>query len=145
MANRNRVLAPEEDAPRRLPRPARPVRGPRPAGSMGIPARAQHDRRRRGPRGRPGRHRSGPDPFTAVLGLVRAGLHADTRCGHCGKLPADPLGQLIDDATAHPGHRPGRMRTSGRTPAERRSRPTEEATYTITITPSNLPQWRQTP
>ena len=32
-----------------------------------------------------------------------------------------------------------------RTPAERRSRPTEEATYTITITPSNLPQWQQTP
>ena len=35
-------------------------------------------------------------PFTAVLGLVRAGLHADTRCGHCGRLPADPLGQLIE-------------------------------------------------
>jgi hypothetical protein len=84
-------------------------------------------------------------PFTAVLGLVRAGLHADTRCGHCGRLPADPLGQLIDDVTAHPRHRPGRMRTSGRTAAERRSRPTEEATYTITITPSNLPQWHQTP
>jgi len=84
-------------------------------------------------------------PFTAVLGLVRAGLHADTRCEHCGKLPADPLGQLIDDVAAHPRHRPGRMRTSGRTPAERRSRPTEEATYTITITPSNLPQWQQTP
>jgi hypothetical protein len=84
-------------------------------------------------------------PFTAVLGLVRAGIHADTRCGHCGKLPADPLGQLIDDVTAHPRHRPGRMRTSGRTAAERRSGPTEEATYTITITPSNLPQWQQTP
>jgi hypothetical protein len=84
-------------------------------------------------------------PFTAVLGLVRAGLHADTRCGHCGKLPADPLGQLTDDVTAHPRHRPGRKRTSGRTAAERRSRPTEEATYTITITPSNLPQWQQTP
>ena len=84
-------------------------------------------------------------PFTAVLGLVRAGLHADTRCGHCGHLPADPLGQLIGDITAHPRHRPGRKRTSGRTAAERRSRPTEEATYTITITPSNLPQWQQTP
>ena len=82
-------------------------------------------------------------PFTAVLVLVRAGLHADTRCGHCGHLPADPLGQLIDDVTAHPRHRPGRKRTSGRTAAERRSRPTEEATYTIT--PSNLPQWQQTP
>src|SRR5271165_5292359 len=84
-------------------------------------------------------------PFTAVLGLVRAGIHSDTRCGHCGKLPAGPLGQLIDDVAAHPRHRPGRKRTSGRTAAERRSRPTEEATYTITITPSNLPQWQQTP
>ncbi len=84
-------------------------------------------------------------PFTAVLGLVRAGICADTRCGHCGRLPAGPLGQLIDDVTAHPTHRPGRKRTSGRTAAERRSRPTEEATYTITITPSNLPQWQQTP
>ena len=84
-------------------------------------------------------------PFTAVLGLVRAGLHADTRCVDCGHLPADPLGQLIGDITAHPRHRPGRKRTSGRTAAERRSRPTEEATYTITITPSNLPQWQQTP
>ena len=84
-------------------------------------------------------------PFTAVLGLVRAGICADTRCGHCGQLPASPLGQLVDDVTAHPTHRPGRKRTSGRTAAERRSRPTEEATYTITITPSNLPQWQQTP
>lgn len=84
-------------------------------------------------------------PFTAVLGLVRAGIHADTRCGHCGKLPADPFAQLMDDVTAHPRHRPGRKRTSGRTAAERRSRPTEEATYTITITPSNLPLWQETP
>jgi hypothetical protein len=73
------------------------------------------------------------------------GIHSDTRCGHCGKPPAGPLGQLIDDVTAHPRHRPGRKRTSGRTAAERRSRPTEDATYTITITPSNLPQWQQTP
>jgi Transposase DDE domain/Insertion element 4 transposase N-terminal len=84
-------------------------------------------------------------PFTAVLGLVRAGIQADTRCGHCGKLPADPLGQLTSDITAYPRHRPGRTRTSGRTAAERRSRPTEEVTYTITITPSNLPPWQQTP
>jgi Transposase DDE domain len=84
-------------------------------------------------------------PFTAVLGLVRAGICADTRCGHCGRLPADPFGQLIDDVTAYPRHRPGRKRTSGRTAAERRSRPTEEVDYTITITPSNLPRWQQTP
>jgi hypothetical protein len=84
-------------------------------------------------------------PFTAVLSLVRAGICAGTRCEHCGKLPADPVGQLIADVTACPRHRPGRKRTSGRTAAERRSRPTEEVTYTITITPSNLPQWQQTP
>jgi len=84
-------------------------------------------------------------PFTAVLSLARAGIHADTPCGHCGKLPADPLGQLIDAITGLPRHRPGRKRTSGRTAAERRARPTEEVTYTITITPSNLPQWQQTP
>ncbi len=92
---------------------------------------------------------AGIDPdlisFTAVLSLIRAGIHSGTPCGRCGKLPADPLGQLIDDVTAHPLHRPGRQRTSGRTAAERLSRPTEEVTYTITITPSNLPQWQQTP
>ncbi len=84
-------------------------------------------------------------PFTAVLGLWPAQeIHADTPCGHCGKLPADPLGQLTDAVTGLPRHRPGRTRTSGRTKAERRSRPTEEVTYTLTITPSNLPQWQQT-
>ena len=80
-------------------------------------------------------------PFTAVLSLTRAGICADTRCEHCGRLRADPLDRLLAGVTAYPRHRPGRKRTSGRTPAERRSRPTEEATYTITITPSNLPQW----
>src|SRR5450756_1155857 len=62
MANRNRVPPPEEDPPRRPPRAARQVRGPGPAGSLGIPAGPQHDRRRRRPRRRPGRHRPGPDP-----------------------------------------------------------------------------------
>jgi hypothetical protein len=92
---------------------------------------------------------AGIDPdlisFTAVLSLTRARVCADTRCEHCGRPPGDPLGRLIADVTAHPRHRAGRKRTSGRTPAERRSRHTEEATYTITITPSNLPQWKQTP
>ena len=84
-------------------------------------------------------------PFTAVLSLARAAIHAGTPCRHCGKLPADPPGQLIDAVTGLPRHRPGRNRTSGRTKAERRARPTEEVTYTITITPSNLPQWQETP
>jgi hypothetical protein len=45
---------------------------------------------------------------------------------------------------ALPRHRAGRQRTSGRTAAERRTRRTEEVTYTIEITKSNLPQWDTT-
>ena len=88
---------------------------------------------------------AGIDPdeisFTAVLGLVRAHLQADTCCPHCGRRPADPLARLLADVIARPRNRAGRKRTSGRTPAERRTRHTEEADYTITITPSNLPRW----
>src|SRR5487761_1175775 len=62
MADRNRFPVPEEDPPRRPPRAARQVRDPRPAGSLGIPAGPQHDRRCRRPCRRPGRHRPGPDP-----------------------------------------------------------------------------------
>ncbi len=90
---------------------------------------------------------AGIDPdaisFTAVLGLVRAHVYAGTRCEHCGRRPGDPLGRLLADVIACPRNRTGRKRTSGRTPAERRTRHTEEATYTITITPSNLPKWDQ--
>ena len=79
--------------------------------------------------------------FTAVLGLVRAHVHAGTRCPHCGRRPDGPLARLLAGVIAHPRIRAGRKRTSGRTPAERRTRHTEETSYTITITPSNLPQW----
>jgi hypothetical protein len=88
---------------------------------------------------------AGIDPddisFTAALGLVRAHLQADTRCPHCGRRPGDPLARLPAGAIAHPGNRADRKRTSGRTPAERRTRHTQEATCTTTITPSNLPRW----
>jgi hypothetical protein len=47
-SGRNRVLAPEEDRPRRPPRPARPLGHARPSGSLGAAARPQHDRRHRG-------------------------------------------------------------------------------------------------
>jgi len=93
---------------------------------------------------------AGIDPdaisFTAVLGLVRAHLQADTRCPHCGRRPAsvgDPLARLLADVIACPPNRTGRNRTSGRTPAERRTRHTEEATCTTTISSSNLPKWDQ--
>jgi hypothetical protein len=87
-------------------------------------------------------------PFTAVLGLIRAHVAADTCCRHCGHRPAgpgDPLASLTAAILARPRHRPGRQRTSGRTPAERRTRHTEEVTYTIDITTSNLPQWDTSP
>src|SRR6266536_3591508 len=87
-------------------------------------------------------------PFTAVLGLVRSHVAADAPCRHCGHRPASagaPLASLDAAILALPRHRPGRQRTSGRTAAERRTRHTEEVTYTIDITKSNLPKWDTTP
>ena len=84
-------------------------------------------------------------PFTAVLGLIRSHVAADARCPHCGHRADDPLASLNAAILALPRHRPGRQRTSGRTPAERRIRHTEEVTYTIEITKSNLPKWDTTP
>jgi hypothetical protein len=87
-------------------------------------------------------------PFTAVLCLIRAHVTADAPCRHCGHRPASaeaPLASLDAAILAIPRHRPGRQRTSGRTAAERRTRHTEEVTYTIDITKSNLPKWDTTP
>ena len=42
-------------------------------------------------------------PFSAVLGLVRAGIHSDTRCGHCGKLPAGPSASSSTTSPPIPG------------------------------------------
>jgi len=83
-----------------------------------------------------------------VLALVRAHVAADVPCPHCGHRPAtteDQLSDLNAAVLALPRHRAGRQRTSGRTAAERRTRRTEEVTYTIEITKSNLPQWDITP
>ena len=87
-------------------------------------------------------------PFTAVLALIRSHVTADTCCRHCGHRPGspgDPLAGLLAAILAQPGHRDERQRTSGRTPAERRTRHTEEVDYTIDITESNLPQWGTSP
>jgi Transposase DDE domain len=82
-------------------------------------------------------------PFTAVLGLIRSHVAAETPCRHCGHRPASPLASLNTAILALPRHRQGRQRTSGRTAAERRTRHTEEVIYIIDITKSNLPQWTQ--
>jgi hypothetical protein len=84
-------------------------------------------------------------PFTAVLGLIRSHVAAEAPCRHCGHRPAGPLTTLTSAIIALPRHRPGRQRTSGRTATERRTRHTEEVTYTIEITKSNLPKWDTTP
>jgi len=87
-------------------------------------------------------------PFTAVLCLIRSHVAADTCCRHCGHRPAsadDTLASLNAAILATPRHRTGRQRTSGRTTAERRTRHTEEVTYTIDITKSNLLQWDVAP
>jgi hypothetical protein len=81
--------------------------------------------------------------FTAVLSLVREHVAADACCPHCGKRPAsadDPLASLAAAIAAQPLSRENRKRTSGRTTTERKKWPTEEATYDITIDPSNLPK-----
>jgi len=84
-------------------------------------------------------------PFTAVLGLIRPHVAAEARCQHCGHRPDAPLASRNAAILALPRHRQGRQRTSGRTAAERRTRHTEEVTYTIDITKSNLPKWDTTP
>ena len=84
-------------------------------------------------------------PFTAVLGLIRSHVAAEIPCRHCGHRPSSPLARLNAAILALPRHRQGRQRTSGRTAAERRTRHTEEVTYTIEITKSNLPEWDVSP
>ncbi|MGI8447416.1 MAG: transposase [Streptosporangiaceae bacterium] len=90
----------------------------------------------------------GAIPFTAVLSMVRSHVTADTCCPHCGRRPSspeNPLTGLLAAILAGPRNRTGRQRTSGRTAAERRTRHTEEVTYTIEIIASNLPKWDTSP
>ena len=77
--------------------------------------------------------------FTAVLALVRDHITAGACCPHCGHHP-DPLALLTAAIAAQPLARENRKRTSGRTTTERQKWATEEATYDIIISPSNLPK-----
>ena len=149
MANRNRVPPPEEDRPRPPPPAARPVPRTGPPGSLGTAAHPQHHRHRHRPRRRTRRH-STPGSSRSPPSSASSASHvaADACCRHCGHRPASagaPLASLNAAILALPRHRPGRQRTSGRTAAERRTRHTEEVTYTIDITKSNLPKWDTTP
>lgn len=81
--------------------------------------------------------------FTTVLALVRDHVAADACCPHCGRRPASaasPLALLTTAIAAQPLARENRKRTSPRTTTERQKQPTEQATYDITIRPSNLPK-----
>ncbi len=53
---------------------------------------------------------AGIDPdeisFTAVLGLVRAHVHADTRCPHCGRPPLTPSAACSPTSPPIPGIAP---------------------------------------
>jgi hypothetical protein len=76
--------------------------------------------------------------FTAVLSLARAAITAGTCCPHCHKRPNSanaPTARLDAAIAALPPSRADRQRTSGRTPAERRTWTSEPAEYTLTIVP----------
>jgi hypothetical protein len=78
--------------------------------------------------------------FVTVLRLTRAHLGADLPCTACGHRQDQPKQALTSTIAASPRNRTDRKRTSPRTSAERRTQRTRNATYTITITESNLPE-----
>jgi hypothetical protein len=87
-------------------------------------------------------------PATACVTFFRISMTTiatESRRFTAGGFFAFPLASPNTAILALPRHRPGRQRTSGRTAAERRTRHTEEVTYTIDITKSNLPKWDTTP
>ena len=82
--------------------------------------------------------------FVTVLRLTRAHLAASGPCTGCGHRPDQPRHTLTRAIANSPRNRTGRKRTSPRTPAERKTGRTRKATYTITITETNLPEQDQT-
>ena len=144
MADRNSVPLPEEDRPRRTPTTARPVPGTRPPGSLAwLLLIQQHHGHRRSPRCWLRRNRPWPHPLHR---RARPRPRPHRRRRPLPPLPTSPgqpgrtLASLTSAILAIPRHRAGRRRTFGRTTTERRTRHTEEVTYIIEITKSNLPQ-----
>ena len=144
MANGDRVPPPEEDRQGHPPPAARPVPVTWPARKPGRccssttsrpPLRPRRRIRRHRPRPHPVHRRPRSRPVPRRRRYLLPALRPPSRQRRC---PAASLDAAI---LALPRHRPGRQRTSGRTAAERRTRHTEEVTYTIDITKSNLPQW----
>ena len=147
MANRNRFPSFEADRPGPPPPAARPVPGTGPPGSLGTAAHPQHHRhricprrriRRTRPRAHPVHRGARPRPVPRRRRHLLPALRAPPASAGA------PLASLNAAILALPRHRPGRQRTSGRTATERRTRHTEEVTYTIDITKSNLPKWDTT-
>ena len=112
---------------------ARPVPGTGPPGSLGAAAHPQHHRHRCRPRRRTRRARPRPHPVhRRPRPHPRPRRRRGTCCRHCGHRPPTARWPAWTPAIlALPRHRPGRQRTSGSTTAERRTRHTEEVTYTI--------------
>lgn len=81
--------------------------------------------------------------FITVLRHTRAHLAADLPCPACGHHQDQPKHVLTRAIAASPRNRTSRKRTSPRTPTERKTGRTRNATYTITITESNLPKEHQ--
>ncbi|WP_131785745.1 IS4 family transposase [Protofrankia symbiont of Coriaria ruscifolia] len=84
----------------------------------------------------------GVDPdtisYTAVLRAARDHLTGHAPCTACGHLPAQA--DLTAAICAAPRNRTDRHRTSPRTPTQRRTQRSHYVTYTIEITPSDLPK-----
>jgi hypothetical protein len=83
--------------------------------------------------------------FIAVLAHTRDRLAADLPCTACGHRETRPRTDLTHAIAASPRNRTHRKRTSPRTPTERKTGHTRKATYTITITESNLPKADRSP
>lgn len=78
--------------------------------------------------------------FVTVLRLTRAHLYTDLPCTGCAHRTDQPRNTLTRAIADTPRNRTARKRTSPRTPAERQTGHTRNATYTITIAESNLPE-----